>query len=630
MEPFYFDPQLRRAVEESLLPEIQRPGQYIGGELGQIKKKADSVLSRLAFVFPDTYPIGMSNYAMMLLYSLVNQKKDLACERVFVPFPDMEALLRSKDLPLYSLETFTPLFGFDLVGFTLQYELSYTNVLNALDLGRIPLHCDQRTADMPLIIAGGPAAFNPEPMSSFIDVFQIGDGEQILPDLCHFWGELKEKYRIPRCLESHRGKAGVYDPDRDLTLLEPKNWEQSQKIRREMLLETARKFSNIYVPAFYQVEFDEKGRAKRPRPVVEGIPEFIEPAIIKNLDDYPAPEHPIIPLIESVQDRVSVEIMRGCPQSCRFCQSSPIKRPLRKRSIDQICRSARNAAVNTGTDDVTLLSLSSSEYPGFDELIEKLHQTVCPLGITLAVPSLRVNHQLGDLTAKLSGEKLTSLTIAPEAALEPMRKKIRKLVTDDDLINGCKAAFENGFNRIKMYFMCGFPGETDEDIIGIVHLCDEIVKLGKSITGRYPTVIANVSNFVPKPHTPLQWCAMADRKYFQHAHQLLRSLRRFKSIDVKYHTLETSLLEGLMTRGDRRVGKVIELAWQKGARLDAWTDQFIGRYWDEAIAESGIDPELIAHTPYNLDAELPWDHITTFSGKERLVREYQKSLTGEI
>lgn len=630
MEPFYFDPLLRRAIEESLLPEIQRPGQYIGGELGQIKKRAGSVLSRLAFVFPDTYPIGMSNYAMMLLYSLVNQESDLACERAFVPFPDMEALLKSKDLPLYSLETFTPLFCFDLVGFTLQYELSYTNVLNALDMGRIPIHRQQRTAVMPLIIAGGPATFNPEPMAPFIDVFQIGDGEQLLPDLCRFWGELKIKYGVPRCLRSERGQANLFDTDRDSDLLTNAEESRNREIRRKMLLETARHFPNIYVPEFYDVEFDGLGRAKRPRPTVDGIPEFIEPAIVKNLDDFPPPEHPIIPLIESVQDRIAVEIMRGCPQSCRFCQSSPIKRPLRKRSISQICQTARNAALNTGTDNVTLLSLSSSEYPEFDELIEQLHQTVCPAGITLAVPSLRVNHQLGDLTAKLSGEKLTSLTIAPEAALEPMRKKIRKLVTDEDLMNGCRAAFENGFRRIKMYFMCGFPGEKDDDLIGIVHLCDEIVKLGKSITGRYPEVIANVSNFVPKPHTPLQWCAMAGRDYFQHAHHLLRELRRFKSIDVKYHTLETSLLEGLMTRGDRRVGKIVELAWQKGARLDAWTDHFVANYWSDAITESGIDPILIAHTPYELDAELPWDHITTFSGKDRLIREYNKSLTGEI
>ncbi|MDO5580512.1 MAG: radical SAM protein [Planctomycetia bacterium] len=614
MQEKYFDPELRRSIERTLLPDIQRPGQYIGGESGQIRKDWRSMRGRFCFCFPDTYPIGMSNYTLQLLYSIINRKNDWCCERAFTPFPDMEALLRENRLPLYSLETFTPLFAFDVVGFTLQYELSYTNILTMLDLGGIPRRRKDRSASDPLIIAGGPAAFNPEPMSDFIDLYILGDGEESLPETCAAWVELKEKAGIRRPDSSVNGRN-----------LSSDSASNSGSLRRQMLLEMARKFSWAYVPEFYSVDFDESGRARRPRPTESGVPEFIKPAILRDLDEYPPSDHPLVPLIESVQDRIAVEIMRGCPQSCRFCQSSPIKRPLRVRSMDQIVDLIDRSTQNTGTDEATLLSLSSSEFPHFEQLLDRLRETVCPKGVSLSVPSLRVDHQLSDVMKNLTTERLSSITIAPEAARDTMRKRIAKKVTDEDLMAGCKSAFENGFNRIKMYFMCGFPYETEEDIIGIIHLCDEIVRLGKATTGRYPTVVANVSNFVPKPHTPLQWDAMATEDYLAKTHALLRNTRRFKSVDLKYHGLHTSLLEGLMTRGDRRIGSIIENAWINGARMDAWTDYFQYDCWKKAIQDSGIDANLIVHTPYSIDAELPWDHITTFSGKDRLIREYNDS-----
>lgn len=629
---YYFDQQLRSSIEHILLPDVQLPGQYIGGELGQIVKPAESVCGRLCFAFPDSYPIGMSNTALLHLYTIMNRKDDWSCERVFCPYPDMETKLRENNLPLYSLETFSPLAVFDVVGFTFQYELCYSNVLTMLDLGRIPLHRWERTEFDPLIIAGGPGVFNPEPMSHFIDAFVIGDGEESLQEICQFWKKLKQEEKIADfTAESYRSRAseisGTFSDSNFIQTFadyDPNRYRLNEGKRRKMLLAVAREFPWVYVPEFYEVHFDAQGRASRPRPFIDGVPEFISPAIVKRLDDFPPAEMPIVPLVESVQDRVSIEIMRGCPQKCRFCQSSPIKRPLRFRSIDQIVKTATKATAQSGVPDVTLLSLSSSEYPKFEELMNSLrHSLDC--GVSISVPSLRVNHQLSDVMRNLTTERSSGITMAPEAAFDAMRKRIAKKVTNDDLVNGCRAAFENGFYRIKMYFMCGFQNETEKDVDGIIQLCEEIAKLGKEIRGRFPTIVANVSNFVPKPQTPLQWNAMATADYFREAHFRLKRNKRLKSVEVKYHDLKTSLLEGLLTRGDRRVGDVIETAWRNGARFDAWSDYFRNEYWQTAIESTGIDVNLLVHTEYPTESELPWDHITVYCGKEKLLKEFNES-----
>lgn len=611
---YFFDSELRRSIESLLLPEIRTPGQYIGGEVGQIVKPAESVDARMCFCFPDVYSIGMSNIALAVLYDVVNKHDRLACERAFCPGADFEELLRSHGLPLYSLETFTPLNAFDVVAFTLQYELCYTSVLTMLDLANIPLHREKRKLNDPLIVAGGPASCNPEPMSDFVDVFLVGDGEESLPQLLEFWTDLRSRVGYQRPQASKKGQF-----DKNVIA------ENSYVQRCEALMEIAKRFPCAYVPEFYSVEFDDQGRARRPRPLVDEVPEFIQSAVVKDLNAYPPPQRPLIPLIESVQDRVSVEIMRGCPQKCRFCQSTQLKRPLRFRSVDLIIETIDKACSNTGVDEATLLSLSSSEYPKFEEALQKIRDVLCPKGITLSAPSLRVNHQLSSVVQGLSTERSSSLTVAPEAARDEMRRRIAKRVTNEDLFSGCKAAFENGFSRIKMYFMCGFPCETNDDLTGIVELSNQICKLGKEIRNKWPQVVANVSNFVPKPHTPLQWEPMKTREYFVEAHKVLRQTWRERSVDVKYHELNVSLLEGLLTRGDRRVGKVIETAWRLGARLDPWHEHFKPEIWQEAIAQNNLDVELISHTPYSLDSELPWDHVVLFNSKEKMKEEYELS-----
>ncbi|MCF0234351.1 MAG: radical SAM protein, partial [Thermoguttaceae bacterium] len=439
--------------------------------------------------------------------------------------------LRNAGLPLYSLETFTPLDAFDLVGFTLQYELCYTSVLTMLDLARIPIRRLDRSFSAPLVVAGGPCAANPEPASDFIDVFLIGDGEETLPALLDFWAKIRA--------EAPRDKNGKIFGD--------------YHARRSALLEVVKNFPNAYVPEFYDVEIVD-GRAKRPRPNESGVPEYIETAIVRDLNFFPPPARPLSPLVESAQDRVSVEIMRGCPQKCRFCQSTQLKRPIRIRKVEQIIDAILSGCTSTGSQECTLLSLSSSEYPQFETALQRIRDAVCPKGISLAVPSLRVNHQLSSVVQGLTTERSSSLTIAPEAANDEMRRRIAKRVTNEDLFSGCRAAMENGFNRVKMYFMCGFPEEVESDLTGIVALANDVCRLGKEVRNKYAQVVANVSNFVPKPHTPLQWAPMKTREYFEEAHRILRKTRREKSVDVKYHDLETSLLEGLLSRGDRRVG----------------------------------------------------------------------------
>ncbi len=583
---------LKDHVVQRLLPRAQTPGQYLGGELHAIRRDHREVRGKVCLAFPDTYAIGMSNHGMQVLYAAMNRRNDWACERVYAPWPDMEELLRAEKLPLYSLETFTPLHQFDVLGFTLQHDLCYSNVLTILDLGGIPLGAEERSLDMPLVIAGGPCAQNPEPMARFIDVFVVGDGEESLPAVCEAWLELKD----------------------------------SGLSRAEAIKKLASRLTFAYVPTCFQPQYDADGRAGAPVSIDSEAREPIRPSVVQDLDGTPLPVKPIVPNIECVQDRIAIEIMRGCPWRCRFCQAVAIKRPVRFRTVDSIVQAALESYRNTGYNEISLLSLSTSDYPHFEELMRRLQAEFRPLGVSIAVPSLRVNEQLQAVSDLMNTDRHSSLTLAPEAARDEMRQQIGKRITNEDLLAGCRTAFENGFQRVKLYFMCGLPGETPADLDGIIDLAEEISRLGRTVNGRPVQVTANVSNFVPKPHTPYQWNAMQSREYLREAREHLYQRKRLRTVSLKCHDIDTSLLEAVFSRGDRRLGTAIEAAWRAGARFDAWSDQIRKHLWWETLREHQIDVDAIIHRPYSMDESLPWDPITIRQGRGYLEREQERAV----
>lgn len=591
---------LRQKLESLVWPHVQTPAQYVGGERNIIVKDHQQVRGKVCLGFPDAYTIGMSHHGLQVLYSLMNRREDWCAERVFTPWPDMESRLRKYDLPLYSLETFTPLSEFDVIGLSLQYEISSPNVLTMLDLGGIPLESCHRTLSDPLVLAGGPCCQNPEPMADFFDVMIAGDGEPILPEICDLWLELKEQ-----CITKDGGLE---------------TGERGRRQREEALAILAQRIESAYVPRFYLPEYNQ-GRIVALNRTRDDVPATIAPSVIKDLDSIPLPTKPIVPYIECVHDRIAVEIMRGCPHLCRFCQSTVIKRPLRIREVDTIVNAARESYQNTGYNEISILSLSSSDYPHFEPLVERLHEVFKPLGVNISVPSLRVNEQLRTLPILLGSDRRRSMTLAPEVARDDMREQIRKKIKNSDLIEGCRVAFRNGFESIKLYFMCGLPGERPIDLDGIIDLAESIAKVGKEETGRYARVTASVSNFVPKAHTPYQWNGMQSREYFKWAHRYLRDRRQIRSVSVKCHDVETSLLEGVLSRGDRRTGKAIRLAWERGARMDGWTEHLDPQRWWKAIEDVGIDVEKQVHTKYELLEKLPWDHMNVKFGRGYLEKE---------
>jgi radical SAM family uncharacterized protein len=587
-----FNQPLKDKLLGSVLNRVQTPAQYLGGELNSIRKDHRELRGALCMAFPDAYTIGMSHHGLQVLYSLMNARDDWACERVFTPWPDMEAELRAGGYPLYSLETFTPLHQFDVLGFSLQYEISAVNVLTMLDLGGIPLRAEGRAMEHPLVIAGGPCAQNPEPLAPFVDLFVTGDGEPSLPEICDAWVEMKA----------------------------------SGADRQEALAELARRLPYCYVPRFYRPTPNEDGRPGGVEPLRDDIPETIEPSIIRDLEGIPLPTRPIVPFVECVHDRIAIEIMRGCPWQCRFCQSTVIKRPLRVREVETIVQAALDSYHSTGYNEISLLSLSSSDYPHFEQLVRRLHEVFVPLGVNISVPSLRVNDQLRTIADLIGNRRRSALTLAPEVARDDMREQIRKKIKNDDLYEGCRRAFRNNFQRVKLYFMCGLPGEREADWDGIIEMAETIARIGKEESGRNAKVTASVSNFVPKAHTPYQWTAMRRRDYFHEAHRYLLRQRRIRSVDVKCHDVETSLLEGVISRGDRRCADAIELAWRRGARLDGWSEHFNPSRWWQALADAGVDAERVLHEPHQLTDRLPWDHVNVKKGRPFLEKEHHRAV----
>ncbi len=594
----------RRMLEAKVWPHVQTPGQYVGGERNISVKDHRAVRGKLCLGFPDAYTIGMSHHGLQVLYSLMNRRSGWAAERVFTPWPDMEALLRKHNIPLYSLETFTALADFDVIGLSLQYEISAPNVLTMLDLGGVAIESKDRTMTAPLVVAGGPCCQNPEPMADFFDVLIMGDGEPALPEICDMWIDEKQRL-LARDGELFAGDPGV-------------------RQREEALANVAKGLPYAYVPRFYEPEYHQGRIASLVRTRTD-VPATIAPSVIGDLDGTPLPTKPIVPYIECVHDRIAIEIMRGCPHLCRFCQSTVIKRPLRIREIETIVSAALESYRNTGLNEISVLSLSSSDYPHFVPLVKRLHAVFRPLGVNITVPSLRVNEQLRTLPELIGNDRRSSMTLAPEVARDDMREQIRKKIKNSDLIEGCRTAFQNGFESVKLYFMCGLPGERPVDLEGIVELSEQIANVGREVRGRYAKVTASVSNFVPKAHTPYQWNGMQRREYFKWAHKYLWSKRNIRSINIKCHDIETSLIEGVLSRGDRRTGRAIRFAWERGARMDGWTEHLDPQRWWDAIADAGIDVEQQVHEPYELMAKLPWDHVNVKFGRAYLEKEHDRA-----
>ncbi|MFH1226409.1 MAG: TIGR03960 family B12-binding radical SAM protein [Planctomycetota bacterium] len=580
---------------EPVLLQAHKPSQYIGGEQNSAVKDPDKVEVRFGLAFPDTYAIGMSHWGLQVLYHILNLRPDTYAERIFAPWSDMEAVMRQNNIPLFSLETHSPARDLDIIGFSLQHELAYTNVLNMLDLAGIPLKSAERTENDPLIIAGGPAVFNPEPMADFIDIFVIGDGEDKIVELVDAFKALK-----------------------------------AQKLTRaELIRKLASSVTCLYAPALYEVSYNPDGTLSSIKPKYPDIPARITKATVADLDQAPVPEKPVIPFGEAIHDRINIEIMRGCPHACRFCVSSVIKSPLRVRSIDSALKLAEATYQNTGYDEISLLSLSSGDYPDLDELIFRLNARFKSRKVSVSLPSLHISENLKRLPEVINAVRKSGFTIAPEVGQNSLRTIINKDVDDQDLYQAIKSAYQQGWRQIKLYFMLGLPGETDDDIQAIITMARQATILGKEATGRYGAVNITISPFVPKPHTPFQWSRMVPVAEIKRKQEILRhGLSRMRNINLKFHKPERSYLEGVFSRGDRRLGAALLAARQTGCRFDAWEETFNFGKWQAVLdklppvnGQPMADFYALRERPES--ETLPWSHIETGFTKKQMLSEWQ-------
>ncbi len=579
-----------------LLKQVEKPARYIGNEINIVRKAPESVKSRFAFAFPDLYEIGMSYMGLQILYHILNKEEDISCERVFAPAPDMEALMRSENVLLYTLETKTPVREMDFFGFTLQYEMSFTSILNMLELGGIPLLASERTEEDPLIVAGGPCAFNPEPLADFVDIFLIGDGEESLPKLVKKYAGVKE-----------RGLS-----------------------KREFLEEIAGD-TGVYIPSFYDVSYHEDGRIKEYKKNFDGAPDRVERSILPDVESVDFPTEPMVPLIETVHDRAVVETFRGCTRGCRFCQAGMIYRPVRQRSKEKIMDIAMKQLANTGHEELSLLSLSTSDYTDFEPLAIELMKKCKEQNVSLSLPSLRLDSFSFNVLEEIQGYKKSGLTFAPEAGTQRLRDVINKGITEKNIFDAVEQAIELGWKHIKLYFMIGLPTETDEDLDGIAEIAEKIVKLhrdsGKG--GRF-TVTVSVSNFVPKAHTPFQWEPQDSTEEFTRKHNYLTArLKKLKGVTFNYHDDSVSTLEAIFARGDRRLGRLLLKAHEEGCCLDGWSEHFSLEKWKRAIEASGIDLEFYTTRRREYDEILPWDIIDSSVSHRFLVSEAEKAKAEE-
>lgn len=578
---------------EKLLSMVQKPGRYTGGELNSVIKNSKDVDIRFAFCFPDTYEIGMSHLGMKILYSLLNKREDTWCERVFAPWVDMEELMRKNNVPLFALESSDEIKDFDVIGFTLQYELCYTNVLNMLDLAGVPVRSADRKSLTPLVIGGGPCVCNAEPIADFFDLTLPGEGEEVLNELMDLFKEYKKK-----------GAS------------------------KEEFLKAAAKIEGVYVPSFYEFSYNDDNTIKSVTPS-NGAPERVKKRIISDLDTVFYPESFVVPFIDIVHDRAVEEIFRGCIRGCRFCQAGFLYRPIREKSSDTVNKQCRSLCDTTGYDEISLSSLSTSDYTQLQSLLEGIFSWSEDDKVSVSLPSLRVDNFSDELMEKLQKVRKSGLTFAPEAGTQRLRDAINKNVTEREVIETSRKAFSGGWTNVKLYFMMGLPTETNEDVIGIADLAqkvvDEFYKNPNKPKGKGVNVSISVSCFVPKPFTPFQWEAQDTMEQLKAKQHLLLESVKSRKISVSYHDARTSFLEGVFARGDRRLCDVMERAWRKGCRFDSWDECFSFEKWMEAFEECGVDPYFYTSRKRNYDEVLPWDHMDYGISNKFFQKEAEKA-----
>ena len=591
------------ALSDDILLRVEKPARYIGGEINMVKKDPASVDVRFAMCFPDVYEVGMSHLGIQILYDMFNRREDTYCERVYSPWVDLDKIMRKEHIPLFSLETQTPIKNFDFLGITLQYEMCYTNVLQILDLAGIPLHAEDRTEEDPIVIGGGPCSYNPEPIADFFDFFYIGEGETV-------YGDIIELYKV------NKAAGGG---------------------RKEFLRQVSH-IEGMYVPSLYNVDYNEDGTIRSILPIAEDVPAKIRKQVVKDLDDCVYPEKQLLPFLRVIQDRVVLELQRGCTRGCRFCQAGMIYRPNRERSVEHLLSMARTMLDVTGQDEMNLSSLSSSDFSGLQEFVYAMIDECRERHVSLSLPSLRIDAFAVDVMQKVQDVNKSSITFAPEAGTQRMRNVINKGLTDEDILDGAGKAFNAGWNKVKLYFMLGLPTETDEDVKGIAQLGNSIAakyyELPKDKRHGRVNVTISTSYFIAKPFTPFQWMPMISKEHFLENQRLLKATvneqLNAKSLEYHWHDAETSELEGIFARGDRRIAPAIEEAYRAGCIYDAWTEHFHYNVWKEILDRHGITIEFYNLRERSKDEILPWDHIDIGVTKEFLYREYENAKQEQI
>ncbi len=581
--------EIERKLDRVLL-QVEKPGRYVGGEYNSIVKDWDDIDVKVALAFPDIYDLGMSNLGIMNLYNQVNLQDDMLAERVFSPWLDMEQIMRDQEIPLYSLETKHLIRDFDILGISLPYEQLYTNALNLIDLAGMPVRSRDRDESYPLIIAGGHSCYNPEPMTDFIDAFVIGEGEEIIVEIARVMQQVRDK------------------------------------TRHEQLLEIA-KIQGMYVPRFYDVEYNDDGTVQSITPNVPNVPKRILKRIVVTLPE-PFTKF-IVPNIDTVHNRAPIEIMRGCTRGCRFCHAGMVTRPVRERPVQEIMEAIAKIVEHTGFEEISLLSLSSSDYAWVEELAEEVNRVYKDAGLSLSLPSLRIESASADLLEKIGGTRRSGFTFAPEAATEKMRDIINKYVPDEQVLATARDVYSRGWRTIKFYFMIGHPAETIEDVEAIIDLCKRTLKEGTQVLGRKATLNVGVSTFIPKPHTPFQWVAQDTREQVMKKQALLKKELRQGGMHLRWNDFEGTEFEGWLSRGDRRLSKIIHRAWELGCKFDAWQDQHNHNHWLQAFNEFALEPAFYNNRERDIDEVFPWEHIDAGVHKKFLQEDYLMSLRRE-